>query len=340
MLSGIKRFHLLFLSFITLLFALPVKGQAQSVREYTTVDSLTVGDDFAYTITLNKDQPYDEIVFPDSSDFGSVFEIRSKQQFRVTSFRDSLIYRLQFFGTADTTIPPLPVTLISGNDSTITYTQPVPIYFKSILQEGDDSLRPLKPIFDFAVAWWPYILGFLIFAIAGWYLYRYYIQKSIEPEPAPKPEFQPEPFIDPIETLASSLNQLKSYSFDSHEDFKQFYINLGDTIRLYFERLYQIPALESTSREILMELDRRAIDEELIEQTRIVLNEADMVKFARFTPTEEQAQKALDKADGFLQRVRQVDRPQVEHMRRQHYSRMEARRQEFESQYQNEEEKV
>lgn len=336
-----KKYYWLLSIVIGLLFwstSLPV--QAQTVREYAAVDSLTVGESFSFVITLNKDQPYDEVIFPDSADFSSPFEIRNLQQFRVTSFKDSLVYQLQFFGTDNATIPRLPVRLISGSDTSTVYTTPVPVYFKTVLQSENENLRPLKPIFDFAAAWWPYFVILLLLAAAGWYLYRWYGQKGEEPEPEPRPEFSPTPFIDPLETLASSLHQLRSYTFSSQEDYKQFYIQLGDAIRLYFERLYRIPALESTSREIIYELNRRMLDEDLINHTRRVLNEADMVKFARFTPTEEQAHDALNKADAFLKRARQVDRPRVDHMRRRHMAETEARRKEFEDQLHQKEEEV
>ncbi len=313
--------------------------RAQTVREYVTVDTVTVGDDFSYTITLNKDQPYDEVIFPDSSDFNSPFEIRTRQHFKVTSFKDSLVYELQFFGNEHATIPGLPVRLVNGTDTTVVRTNPVAVYFKSVLQGEEEELRPLKPIFDFAAAWWPYIAALLLLAMAAWYLFRYYKQKEAEPE-EPKPEFIPVPFIDPLQTLSSSLQQLRNYPFNSREDFKQFYISLGDAIRLYFERLYDIPALESTSREILADLHRLALDQELIVHTRRVLNEADMVKFARFTPSKEQAAEALDKADAFLRRAQQVDRPRIDHLQRQHHADIEARRRQFEEQLQNKKEEV
>jgi hypothetical protein len=237
---------------------------------------------------------------------------------------------LQFFGTKDAAVPRLPVKLVDGSDTTTVFTTPHPVYFKSVLQSGEESFRPLKPIFDFAAAWWPYLLGLLILVAAGWYLYKLYKKQSSQPEPEPVREFSPSPFIDPLESLASTLRQLRGYSLEDQEDFKQFYINLGDAIRLYFEQLYRIPALESTSREILAELNRRALDDDLIRHTRRVLNEADMVKFARFTPTRDQARDALEKADAFLKRAQEVDRPRVDHLQRQHHARVESQRRQYE----------
>lgn len=305
---------------------------SQGVTEYVRIDSLNVGDTFSYTLTLSKDQPYDRVVFPDSSDFASPFEIRSQQRFQVTDFKDSLIYNVQFFGTDDATIPALPVHLINGTDTMTVRTNPVPVPFKTVLQSEEEEFRPLKPIFDFAAAWWPYILALLLLLAAGWYLYSLYKEKGLEPKTVSRQEYSPTPFQDPLNKLGNILSQLKGYTFSSEQDYKLFYINLGDAIREYFEDLYHIPALESTSREILYELRRRAVDEELIDKTKAVLQEADMVKFAKFTPTEAQAEKALDKADEFLNRAREVDKPRVDHLRRKHHQENEKQRRAFEEQ--------
>lgn len=315
----------------TICLVLSFPAHSQQLTEYVPPDSLAVGDTLTYTLTLSKDRQYEDIIFPDSASFGTPFELRSHQRYRVSDFKDSLVYNLQFFGTEDFTIPRLEVLLVSEADTTSLLTNPIPVNFKSVLQPEEEEFRPLKPIFDFAAAWWPYILAFFLLAAAGWYLYYLYKEKALEPaEPEVRQQFSPTPFQDPLNRLKNILSQLKGYSLETEHDFKVFYINLGDAIREYFEDLYHIPALESTSREILYELERRAVDDELIDKTKAVLREADMVKFAKFTPTQEQADKALKKADAFLNRAKEVDKPRIEHLRRKHHQENERKRREFE----------
>lgn len=309
---------------------LPEAGQSQTLNEFTTVDSLQVGDTFDFSITLNRDQEYDEVTYPDSSHFGPTFEIRSKEQFKLSEYKDSVHYKLQFFGTADTLIPKLPIQLRQNQDTTTLYTKPVPIEFSSLISENDDSFRPLKPIFEFARAWWPYLLALLLLAVAGYYGYHYY-QRWLEDqkEPEERPEFTPTPFVNPLKEFKKSIQKLENAKLETQEDYKEFYSDLGDAIRQYYESLYNLPALESTSRELLIMLSNGAIDEDLITDTRAVLQEADMVKFAKFNPTPKQAQKALDKAYNFLKRARKVDGPRIDHMRREHQAKIEAQRKQF-----------
>jgi hypothetical protein len=313
--------------------------QAQDLDEYVAIDSLNVGDTFNYSLTLERDQQYDKINFPDSSHFGSTFEIRSRKQFKVSSFKDSVAYQLQFFGTADTNIPQLPVYLIQGQDTTMLYTNPVPVNFSSVLAKDDETFRPLKPIFDFARAWWPYVLGVIILAIAGYYLYQYYLKKQQE-EPEEPATFTPVPFVNPLKEYQKAIRKLENLQLESQEDFKTFYIDLGDAIRQYYESLYNLPALESTSRELLIMLQNGGIDENLIKDTRAVLQEADMVKFAKFKPTNKQAERALRKAHNFLERAREIDGPRIEHLRRKHQSRMEAKKRRFNEEQEQKAEKV
>jgi hypothetical protein len=308
--------------------ALCVTGQAQNLSEAVNIDSIKVGDTFNYSIILDRNQEYSQVNFPDSTEFGSVFEIRTRKQFKLSTFKDSISYQLQFFGTADTTIPQLPVRLIQDQDTTILYTNPVPVRFNSVLAAQDSTFRPLKPIFDFAAAWWPYILGLLILLALAYYLYKYYTKEE-EEEPKEQRTFVPTPFVNPIHELQNTITRLEQMELSSPEDFKTFYIELGDGIREYFESLYKIPALESTSRELLNMLNMRAIDEDLVADIKAVLQEADMVKFAKFTPTNKQAERALDKSHNFLERARSVDGPRVEHLRRKHHTDMEAERRQF-----------
>ena len=333
---SIKKVVTRFSAVCLLLILIPLSGQTQNLKEFSRVDSLQVGDTFDFSITLDKNREYDEITFPDSSHFRGSFEIRSRKQFKVSEYKDSVYYELQFFGTVDTLIPKLPVQLVKDQDTTTLYTKPVPVGFNSILAGNDQSLRPLKPIFEFARAWWPYLLGFLILAIAGYYGYHYYLQwQEQQHQEKERPTFTPTPFQNPLKEFRIAIKQLENAELSKQEDYKAFYSDLGDAIRQYYESLYNLPALESTSGELLNMLRNGSIDQDLIDDTKAVLQEADMVKFAKFNPTPKQAERALQKAYNFLDRAQQIDGPRIDHLRRKHQAKMEARREEFYQEHEN-----
>ncbi len=327
--NKLSKFSIAFFAVLFLLAASGTESFSQTLDQHVSADSLQAGDLFDFSITLKKDRSYDRIIYPDSASFNSDIELRNRQQFRVTDFKDSLHYRLQYWPTDADTIPALPVKLVSNGDTTTIYTNPVSLSFASVRQSDEEEMRPLKPIFDFAAALWPYLAGLLALLLAGALIYYLYKKYREQPEAEPAPQFTPQPFLNPIKELENNLRQLKDVTLTNKEQFEKFYISLGDAIRLYFEQMYDMPALESTSREIVYELERRAIDERMVTQTRIVLREADMVKFANFTPAKEQAQKTYSKAEEFLTIAKELHGPRIREMERRHREKVEEAREAF-----------
>lgn len=311
---------------------------AQQVRTFVDTDSLQVGDAFSFSIVLDGD--YTLIEYPGEEHFGEDIEMISRQRFQITSQRDSIAYQLQFFDVEDSSIPEQQLLLnIDDNDTTIT-TREIPLYFKTMLAEDDETFRPFKPIYDFAVAKWPYILGFILFLIASWFIYRY-IQNQKQKEPISKPVFHRSRYINPLDVLEKSLTELKNEPPKStEEEFDQFYIQLGDAIRLYLKRVYQFPALEMTSGEILNELKKNRASFDLIQSTKKVLFEADMVKFANFNPGNEQLNNALKTAANFLATAKTVDVEKINYLEHKHDMKEEERLAEFNKKHVTEDEEV
>ncbi|MEX2603488.1 MAG: hypothetical protein WD361_04765 [Gracilimonas sp.] len=304
----------LFVFLVVGLFAAEVT--AQNIHTRLNADSLTVGEIFEYSLILQYDQEYQKVIYPDTNTFPSSLELIERQQFKVSEFSDSLVYKLQFFDNKDTRISPLPVSLISSEDSTTIFTDPVTLYFKSVVAEGDTTLKPMKPNFSFQRAWWPWILAALLIGafLYWWFKMR---EKPQQAEPDPEPEIPP--FYNPVEELEKTLISLKKDSnIAETKDFKLFYSELSDAIRKYFEDLYQIPALESTTTELLRYLDAYGIDEALNDKTRIILRRADLVKFAKYTPTLDDAWKTYDEAIAFLERAKLADSARISRLKAQY----------------------
>lgn len=293
--------------------------QAQTVQTNITTDSVTAGEVFEFSLLVQLDQEYQRIAFPDTNAFPPSVEVVDRHQFKRSEFSDSLIYNLQYFGNEDLRIPPLTVTLFSEDDSTVIYTDPVNIYFKTVVAEGDTTLKPMKPNFAFPRPWWPWILAGLLLAVflTWWFFFRE------EPEEEEVSEPIIEPFYDPLEALEQRLQALKTDTdLPKTKDFKTFYSELSDAIRAYYEDLYHIPALESTSGELLRYLDAYGVDETLVENTRNVLRGADLVKFAKFTPTLDDAWKTYDDAIEFLERAKQIDEVKIRRLKREYDEKM------------------
>lgn len=301
---------------LLLLFLQPTL-YGQSVRAGASTDSVSAGDVFQYRMILQQNQEYDRIVYPDTALFPPTIELRNRQQFKTSAFADSVVYHFQFFGNEDVFIPSLPVILISGSDTSTVYTNSVALSYKALVAEGDTSIKPLKPVFSFPRVWWPWLIAALLLAafLVWWFKFR----EKAEPAPAaPMPEIIP--FNDPHEELHRTLKTIKEQypNLAIVRDFKPYYSDISDALRLYFERLYLIPALESTSRELLRYLDAYGVDDIMTDLTRRILNKSDLVKFAKFTPTPDDAIATYELAAEFLQRAEQADARRIARMKKKH----------------------
>ena len=286
---------------------------AQSVNTRVNTDSLTIGEIFEYSIAVQFDQEYQRVQYPDTNVFPSSVELIERQQFRTSEFSDSLVYTLQYFSNEDLQISSLPITLFSSADSSIIYTEPVSLFFKTVVAEGDTTLKPMKPNFAFPRPWWPWILAGL--ALAGFLLWWFKFRDQQE-ETKVKQKTPVEPFYNPLEELEKQLLAIKKESKVAEtRNFKLFYSKVGDAIRAYFEDLYNIPALECTSRELLRYLDAYGVDDTLTEKTRQILKKADLVKFAKFTPTLEDAWQTHDYAIEFLERAKLADSARISRLK-------------------------
>lgn len=317
----------LFMNYLRRLFIMTILclagssvASGQQVHTYTDRDSLRAGDLFTYTLVLERETGQEFLMYPNQTSFNeNVFQLIDLEHYRVTSSKDSLVYTLQFFGIENTRIPEIDIPLLSQEGDTLTaQSSPVPIAFKPLVMEGEEQFRPFKPIFEFAASIWPWLIGLIILVLAGWLLYRY---RQVSPEPKPEPAVprEPLPFNNPLNELEKTLNQLSEHLPTSlHEELDPFYVSLGDAIRRYLERVYKINALEMTSGEILKDLQRLSADQDLIRSCRIVLGQADMVKFARFEPEPDDVRKALDTGYQFHEMVAVIDRNLIQAMRKNH----------------------
>lgn len=290
-------------------------AQAQQARLFVLPDSVSIGDRITYTIVMPSGMgDYDSLVLPDSAAFGTEVEYVEHKLLRTASQADSIQYTLQFFGTDDLVLDGVRVGIVNGADTAYVNVPPVVLPFRTVLTEPEPEIRPYKDIFAFALNWTPYILLALALIIAGWILVRY-MRRYLKQRPKHEVVYIPRVFQNPLDDLERALLSLRSDATLIERDFKPYFTLMGDAIRRYLEEVHKIPALESTTREVLQHMDRVNADRELAKQAGKVLRRADLVKFARFEPGVEQALESLRDAERFLQVARMADQGRVNRMR-------------------------
>jgi hypothetical protein len=285
-------------------------SSAQTVVLSSDVDSVSVGDIIHLNIKVQLNQQVDEIIYPDSSSFPEELTWLNVQQFKLTDFSDSLSYRVQYFANQDVFIPSFPIGLVTQNDTSVVFSNSLILPFKTILPTSEAELKPIKPIIEFtSFPWGLLLISLVIFAALVW---AYFTFTKKEPTQEIVKITQPVPFTNPLQHLESKLKELKTgYNLSETRDFKYFYSTVSDSIREYYEELYQIPALESTTREVIRFLDAFGVDHEMIQSTRSVLNKSDMVKFAKYEPTLDKAWDCYADAIDFIERAKLIDASRI-----------------------------
>lgn len=108
-----------------------------------------------------------------------------------------------------------------------------------------------------------------------------------------KQEIPLEERIPPFELAMQRLGQLDQKHLWQEGKVKQYYVELTDIVRSYIERELHIPALESTTDELIetitdfSKISTLKLPKETIKNLQKLLQEADLVKFAKFKPVQE-----------------------------------------------------
>lgn len=177
----------------------------------------------------------------------------------------------------ETALPPL---AIPGPGGRILQTSPAAIKIVPTILKPGATPENNRSIKEEPIKWSDIFASLILFVISGggfWYYYkkREKIQDIIVVEndiPAPR-SFE--------EEAIQRLHLLLEQSIWENGEIKKFYIELSQIIKGYLEAKYEIPALESTTEELVQLLRGAKMEETLIVEIKNVLIEADLAKYAQ-----------------------------------------------------------
>lgn len=273
----IKLYILLLLS--TSLFA-------QKVTTSVNVTKNKIGAEFKLTLKTEVDT-LSKVKFPEAKNFGALEVIQSYKMDTVKKgARYELIknYGLTQFDSGKYTIPRIPV-LINGK----------PVFSDSIKVEVNDvkvdtlkqkmyDIKDIAKVESPMGTWWIYLLSLIAIAVAGYFIYKFIKKRQSEPK------VEEIIFKSPIEKATTLLQQLEGKELWQKGEIKHYYSELTDIARNYIEEEIHIPAMESTTSELIEALRKAAkqqklkLSNETVQNLEKVLMQADLVKFAKVKP--------------------------------------------------------
>jgi hypothetical protein len=271
-----------------LLFLCTASLFAQKVT--TTIDSTKkkIGAEFQLTLKTEVDTPA-KVVFPKNKFFGRLEVLEAYKVDTVKKgSRYELIkkYGLTQFDSGKYLIPSIAV-VINGkkvfSDSIQIEIADVKVdTLKQKMYDIKNIIEVDKPFGN----WWIYLLILIAIAAVGYFVYYFIKKKQAEPKP------EVVIFTSPIEKATTLLQQLETKELWQKGEIKGYYSELTDIARNYIEEEIKIPAMESTTSELIEGLRNAArqkklkLSNETVENLEKVLKQADLVKFAKSIPAQ------------------------------------------------------
>ena len=260
-------------------------------------DTITIGDPFVLRLRVHRgvgDQA--EIAF--GKDFPQPFEIRYTGEVETEQLEDGRVRETQdiilaIYQVGAFRVPPVAVHFVdAAGDSGKIASQPIDVLVQSVRPEGTTDIRDVKPpmvvVAEIPVWFW-LVVGGLILLLAGlvWYVYRR--------RRRPKAEVPPPPV-----NWLEELDRVGQLGLIERENYRQYYSLLSGVLRRCLEAKTPVHAVERTTFEIGRDLREQAFDDQLVMDIEGFLNEADMVKFAKFAPRDDMAHEAMDGVRGIV----------------------------------------
>jgi len=273
------KLYILFFLITSTLFAQKVTTSIDSTKK-------KIGAEFKLTLKASVNKT-DKVVFPKVKNFGALEVIES---YKIDTIKSNdkyeLIkkYGLTQFDSGKYTIPRIPI-LINGKPS---FSDSLKVEVADVkvdtLKQKMYEIKDIIPV-ERPGDWWKYLLGFLLLVglgFLGYWLFKKYYKK---PEKVEEIVYK-----TPIEKATSLLQQLERKELIQRGEIKNYYSELTDIARTYIEEEIHIPAMESTTSELIVSLRNVAknkklkLSKETLENLEKVLMQADLVKFAKVKP--------------------------------------------------------
>lgn len=273
------KLYIFFLLVSTSLFAQKVTTSIDTTKN-------KIGAEFQLTLKTEVDT-FSKVKFPNAKNFGALEVIQSYKIDTIKkNDRYELIkkYGLAQFDSGKFTIPRLQVFIngkLNLSDSINVEVQNVVVdTLKQKMYDIKDVAQVKSPL----GSWWIYLLVILAIAAIGYFVYRFIKKRQT------REKIEEVVYKSPIEKATTLLQQLESKELWQKGEIKNYYSELTDIARNYIEEEIHIPAMESTTSELIAGLRNAAkhkklkLSNETVSNLEKVLMQADLVKFAKSKP--------------------------------------------------------
>lgn len=270
----------LFLSLCTLAGFAQVTSAVDSTQ-------IKIGSAFNLTVKATTNEG-SKVVFPNQQNIGP-FEVLEQSKTDTIILNGSQMelikkYTLTQFDEGDYVVPRLSVYIDEKNHQTNLFNIKVNNVTVDTLKQPMHDIKAQIGGETDTDKLWKYIVAIVLCFLAG--LAAYFIIKRIQNKNLTEEDL----YKTPLERVTKKLQLLDGKRLVLNGDVKSYYSEMTDVIRDYIEEVFEIPAKESTTSEVIQMLfqtiqsKKLQLSKESVNDLKRVLQTADLVKFAKSEP--------------------------------------------------------
>ena len=281
------------LLYYTFLLAFPML-YAQEVKVETNPKNIKIGEQIQYKVSV--ETPADTPVsFPEGQTFAPLEMVKTRA---ADTLRDGGKYRLvkeyylTQFDEGKYTIPSQKIRI--NNKDYFTDSLLVEVHTVAIdtLKQPLYDIKPIqevkKPFTSYG--WILTIIAAVLLLLIVAFVYFVFIRKK------KFPFLQTQKKLPPFDRAIQDLKELQNSKYLIQSQHKEYYTRLTDIVKAYLEEEVHILAKESTTDELLTKINllqekgKLNLNQETITNLKRVLQTADLVKFAKNKPSDDNAE--------------------------------------------------
>lgn len=281
------------LLYYTFLLAFPML-YAQEVKVETNTKNIKIGEQIQYKVSV--ETPADTPVsFPEGQTFAPLEMVKTRA---ADTLRDGGKYRLvkeyylTQFDEGKYTIPSQKIRI--NNKDYFTDSLLVEVHTVAIdtLKQPLYDIKPIqevkKPFTSYG--WILTLIAAVLLLLIVAFVYFVFIRKK------KFPFLQTQKKLPPFDRAIQDLKELQNSKYLIQSQHKEYYTRLTDIVKAYLEEEVHILAKESTTDELLTKINllqekgKLNLNQETITNLKRVLQTADLVKFAKNKPSDDNAE--------------------------------------------------
>ncbi len=288
---------------VYILFLIGLISFAQENPVSTVIDTtaIRIGEQIQYKISVNKTG---KVIFPKLK-LDSLGKVELVESFPVDTLKATYEkkYVLTSFDSGRYTIPKQQVLINNKAFFTDSLLVSVATVKVDTLKQQMFPIKAIKSepktFDDYKPMLWWILLILAIIATVLYFIFRKKEKKEV-----------PIIIVAPIQEALQRLKELDEKQLLQQNKIKIYYTELTDIVRTYIEKDIYIPALESTTNELIdtindfNESSKLGISKETIRELKEVLESADMVKFAKSKPIVEEIKAHRNLSERILQNLK------------------------------------